>query len=210
MKIRVVPTIAFCLSDNDFSGRWFNGTAFLVDDIGHFYTAGHNFRKKERGNGDAEPEKLKCFALIDGELFPTEELFVEYDFYSEALKKDFAYGKIKKKKKIPSIKIIDSNESIALGYSIRELDFEQIETVKWEEKEFFLYKVPISIGNNSMKISPNINISFENVRFYTTESGISLEGLSGGPILQNDEILGVLVSNCFLMKEYIEKLLNIQ
>lgn len=206
MNIQTFPILAFALSDSNFSGHWLNGTAFLVDDIGHFYTAGHNFRLKKRG--EEEPEKLKCFALIAGVLFPTEELFVEYDFNSDGLKKDFAYGKIIDYVKLPSIEIIDNKESIALGYSVRKLDFEQIETVKWAEKEFFLYKVPISIGTNSMKISPNIEISFNNVQFYTTESGVSLDGLSGGPILQNDEVLGVLVSHCFIKKEYIEKQLS--
>lgn len=200
MNIRTFPILAFNLSDSNFTGEWYNGTAFLIDDSGHFYTAGHNFFKKERGK---EAEKLKCFALINGELFPTEEIFIEYDSDSEIIKKDFACGRIINIKELPIAKTINSDNAVALGYSVRNLDYEIVETVEWNKKEFYLYKVPVSIGTNSMTIAANINISFKNVLFYTTELDISLEGLSGGPILLTDEIIGVLVSHCFITMQYI-------
>lgn len=205
MDIRTFPIIAFSLSDNTFAGPWYNGTAFLVDDIGHFYTAGHNFFLRKRG--EEKPEKLKCVALINGDFFPIQEIFIEYDFDCEGTKKDFAHGKIINFKNLPDTKTIEFDKPIALGYSIRKLDFEIIETVKWDEKEFYLYKVPIAIGKNSKTMGVYVNISFDNVLFYTTESGVTLEGFSGGPILFNDKILGVLVSDCFIIREYIDKIL---
>lgn len=198
MNIQIFPIIALNPLDKSFED---NGTAFLVDDRGHFYTAGHNFYKKERGK---DSEKLECFALIDGALFPVEEIFIEYDRDSEGIKKDFVYGEIKNFKNSPSVKTIDSTNPVALGYKTQELDFEQIETTEWNEKKFHLYKVPITIGTNTMTIK-NIPFSFDNVLYYTTESEVALNGLSGGPILFNDEILGVLVSNHFITKAYIDK-----
>lgn len=72
MKIRIFPILAFSRTDEDFTGKFLNGTGFLINDQGHFYTAGHNFFKRERGS---EAERLNCFALINGELIPTRVLF---------------------------------------------------------------------------------------------------------------------------------------
>ena len=202
MKIQIFPILAFSPTDKDFTGNFYNGTAFLIDEQGHFYTAGHNFHKRERGQ---ETERLNCFALINGELIPTKELFLEYQRDSDDLMMDFAYGKILGFNTSPNVITIDCNEPIALGYTGRELSFEKIATTKWNEKEFHLYKVPISIGTNSKELLPGIPISFANVLFYTTEIKVSLEGLSGCPILHNDNLLGVLVSHCFITKEYIDK-----
>lgn len=205
MNIKLFPILAFSSTDKDFEVINSNGTAFLIDDIGHFYTAGHNFYKKERGKN---PEKLTCFALINEKLFPTQEIYIDYDQESEVIKKDFAFGKITNFTNIPDTKTIDCNTPITLGYSKKDLDFEKIETVKWNEKEFKLYKVPISIGTNSIIINKNFIAEFENVLFYKTQPSISLEGLSGGPVLYDNEIQGVLISTCFIIKAYIDKVLN--
>lgn len=205
MNIKLFPILAFSFTDEELKGTYYNGTAFLMGNTGHFYTAGHNFYKKERGRA---PEKLKCFALINGELFNIQEIHLEYDSDSGGFKKDFAFGQIANFKNIPDSKNIACDTPIALGYSSRELDFEKIETVNWNEIEFKLYKVPISIGTNSMAINTNFIESFENILFYTMQSSISLEGLSGGPILYADEILGVLVSKYFITKEYIDKIVK--
>jgi hypothetical protein len=202
MKIRIFPILAFSRTDEDFTGKFLNGTGFLINDQGHFYTAGHNFFKRERGS---EAERLNCFALINGELIPTRVLFLEYDRDSDRLKIDFACGEIVDFNSLPNEITIDCNEPIALGYKVGKLNFEKIATTKWNEKEFHLYKVPISIGTDTKEIAPRIHLTFSNVLFYTTEPEELLDGLSGCPILHNDNILGVLVSDCFITKEYIDK-----
>ena len=205
MDIQTFPILAFNPSDTNFNDLSKNGTGFIVDNSGLFYTAGHNFYKKERGR---DPEKLKCYALINNALQPIQEIHLEYEPNADDTNKDFAYGKVLNFNNLAYTKTIQCNQPTALGYTCRVLNFDKIESASWKNKLFHLYKVPISIGTNSKSISNGYDITFDNSLFYTVDSGITLEGLSGGPILHNDEILGVLVSDCFVTKEYIDNTLK--
>ncbi|GEM65963.1 hypothetical protein SF1_39450 [Sphingobacterium faecium NBRC 15299] len=71
-----------------------------------------------------------------------------------------------------------------------------------------MYAIPITIGTNSTEVVPNVFSEFDNVLFYTTELNFYLNGFSGGQIIHNDKILGVLVSNFFITEEYIEKIIS--
>lgn len=202
MNIKLFPVIAYDASDFKLSGKFFNGTAFLIDDSKIFYTAGHNYYDNSRGH---EPKRIDCYALINGELISTEKVFIEYNQDNDKIKKDIAFGKIKDFKSEPFTIPVESNQPIALGYSRNRLDFEILNTVTWKGITFNLYKIPISVGTNSIKSIQNsiIDISFSNVLFFNAAS-IDLKGLSGGPIINKDELQGILVSNCFIIKDYID------
>lgn len=202
MEISIFPI----LSTNPVNQKTYNGTGFLIDGDGHFCTAGHNFFKIERGSGIIQ--KLDSSALINKQLLALEIIHCEYDPDNDIIKKDFAFGKIESLPSNPNSIKINSDNPVAVGYTTKNLEFQKLNTLEWEGIEYFLYAVPISIGTKSTELIQNIILTIDNVLFYTTGLNFDLNGFSGGPIIHNDKILGVLVSNCFITEEYIEKIIS--
>ncbi len=202
MDVQIFPTYAISQVD---SNRFITGTAFLKDGI--VYTAGHNFYVTERGY---EPEKVKCNALINGKLYLImDSIFTEYDPNSEDTKRDIALGKIDVSDQQIDTRHISCNESCVLGYSRQELPFTIIDTISWNDMQFHLYCVPITVGTNSFQIpNSHIQISFNNVLFYSTKHAECLHGLSGGPVFGDGTLLGVLISHCFITNNYINSILE--
>ncbi len=207
MKKIVFPVLGFEPSEKTTDGNFANGTGFLINDKGFLFTAGHNFYKKERETGNLN--ELICFAYINNQLIEIEKLYIEYDEDDEVEKKDFAIGKLKT---VPNELVqntsIDCNDFIAIGYSIRDLPFEAIEQVKFKNTKFNLYKVPIVPTGNVLRYL-SFEKSYENVLFFDYSPKADLFGLSGCPVIKNNELSGMLVSNCIITNEYLEKLSNI-
>lgn len=44
----IFPILGFEITDTKCSGDFINGTGFFIDKEGNFFTAGHNFLKKDR------------------------------------------------------------------------------------------------------------------------------------------------------------------
>lgn len=207
MKRVIFPILGFDPSDKRCDGEFDSGTGFLINNEGYFFTAGHNFYRKERGSD--ELIELTCFAYIDNQLIEIERLYIEYVKDFEGRKKDFAYGKLK----IPSYKInpnviIDSEDCLMIGYSIRDLPFEIIETVQFKDTNFNLYKVPITPTSNIFEYH-SIKIFYDNVLFFDCTKNMDFFGLSGCPVIKKNILCGVLVSNCFITMDYLETIVNI-
>jgi hypothetical protein len=206
MENFIFPILAFEDSKIMDVADFISGTGFLINDKGYLYTAGHNFYKKDLGTGNLN--ELTCFAFIKNELIEIERIYVEYDKNSEGEKKDFAIGKLKSlPKELTSNVNVDNEDYLMVGYSIRDLPFEIIETINFRNTLFNLYKVPITPTGNVLKYY-SINISYDNVLFFDCSPKVDFYGLSGCPIFKNNELCGMLVSNCFITYEYLEKIAN--
>jgi hypothetical protein len=200
----IFPILGFAVTDTKCSGNFYNGTGFFVDTEGHFFTAGHNFYKpKERGADTLE--RLTCYALLKGKLLKIEDPYVEYDPDQEEVKCDFAYGKIDIS--FESLEVISlevSSECRLLGYSRRNLPYEVKHSVRFKETEFYLYQVPIQKKDNILKVSEYVRYHYNNVIFYDADFD-SLYGLSGCPVIENNQYIGILITRCFITREYAEK-----
>lgn len=205
MKIRVFPIISFKDKEKKFDDYWISGTAFLINEDGGFFTAGHNFFMKERGK---DQQKLYVFALISNELIPVEEIRLEYDRNSDLILKDFAFGKITDNKLLPELLHFEDKDPFALGYKKEVLDCEILHVKETNGIKFYLYKLPIIVGTNTLQIGKSlVSIKYENVLYYKTNIPGDISGFSGGPVVHKNEILGVLVSHCFITSQYIEGIL---
>jgi len=205
MKRFIFPILGFDILDVSCKNIISSGTGFLINNDGHFFSAGHNFYKSKK-RGEVEQVELSCFALIKNQLIQIEKLYLEYDNDSTLSKKDFFVGKFKAPfcEQEDNIKM-ESDEFFMTGYSIRDLPYETIESIQFNNITFKLYKVPIISTSNILNYG-GINFSYENVLYYNCEVIVDFYGLSGCPIFKSNKLYGLLISTFFITIDYLKKI----
>ena len=210
MKETIFPILGFLKTDKSCDNLIRLGSGFFINNSGNFISVAHNFNKYKNKETNEEYE-LNCFAYIDNELLEIEILYYEYnrDENGCQIYKDLAIGHIAIKSNILKLQNDKlSNIDTLIGYSIRKLNYPIFCEVHFKENLFYLYEIPISTTGNCLYINKIKIASFPNVLFFKETE--DLFGLSGCPVLNNDKIVGVLSSKCFIKREYFLEIINLK
>lgn len=203
MSKRIFPILGFLRTDLSHKDLIRLGTGFFINGKGHFFSVAHNFVKYKKPMSEEELN-VDCLAFIDGELHEIKIIHNEYNRYesdeNDPDYKDFVIGKIDVDSSEEYI-ARNSDKNVIVGYSKNILPHEQINQLDFNGNQFRLYEIPISITDNALRHNGIFITSFPNVLFFNVSD--NLHGLSGGPVIYNKEILGVLSSKCFVKSDYL-------
>lgn len=184
------------------------GTGFFINNEGYFVTAGHVLKKIEQ----------IYKAVIDDNEYDFELIFIEYmikESQNPPICKDLAICKLKNKIKKEISYVLDSNFSSGKiltldGFSKQNYPGRATIGAQRTNQHFYRWVAtaqdikkqdPGEIKNTDIDKRPYC----KNTRSLVVKR--ELNGLSGGPVYDNTSIYGMLISNEYILSEYIiEKL----
>jgi hypothetical protein len=205
----IFPILGFLKTDKSCENPLRLGSGFFINNLGNFISVAHNFNKYKNKETNEDCE-LNCFAFIENELLELKILYTEYNRNEDdcEIYKDLVIGQVAIKSDIIKPHIVKtSNTDILVGFSMRTLNYPIIYEVRYKENLFKLYEIPISTTGNCLYINGIKIASFQNILFFSETEDFF--GLSGCPVINEDKIIGVLSSRCFIKSEYFLEIVRL-